>query len=66
MFLRLILESYNLKCMVSFEPCYMHLLLPEIFLRDFLWKPEEETNYNVFRERPGPISEVHIQCALQQ
>lgn len=34
MFLRLILESYNLNFMISFGPCFMHLVLPEIFSRD--------------------------------
>lgn len=32
-FLSFILESYNLKYLISFEPWCMHLVLPEIFER---------------------------------
>lgn len=56
-FLKLILESYTLKYMVSFGPCCLHPVVPAIFLRGFLCKPEKETNYGVFWERPGPINE---------
>lgn len=43
--------------MISFGLCCMHLMLPKIFLRDLLWKPEKETNHSVLWERPGLLKE---------
>lgn len=73
-FLRLILESYYLKYTVSLRPCCIHFMLPEIFLGDFLWKPEKETNYSAFSEKQGSTNdweenllvERGIQYVLQQ